>query len=96
MLDPNLERFPLPVRAQGARFKLHPGETFFVPPGGWWHTARILNPSVTISINGVNRANGAAFRHDHAARAARRSKVASYALGATLFVGDATRLFEVM
>jgi hypothetical protein len=94
VLNPDLEAFPLFDRAQGVRFQLHPGETLFVP-GGWWHTARILNPSVTVSINGVNKANGADFRHDYARQVGRRSKMAGYALNSILFVGAATRLFEV-
>ena len=54
---PDLASFPLFEQAEGVRFQLHPGETLFVP-AGWWHTARILSPSVTVSINGVNGANG--------------------------------------
>ena len=56
LLHPDLAAFPLFDQAEGVRFPLHPGETLFVP-AGWWHTARILSPSVTVSINGVNRAN---------------------------------------
>ena len=61
---PDLAAFPLFAQAQGVRFQLHPGETLFIP-SGWWHTARILSPSVTVSINGLNRANSAAFRRDY-------------------------------
>ena len=95
VLEPDLERFPLFDRAQGVRFELHPGETLFVP-SGWWHTARILNPSVTVSINGLNRANSAAFRHDYRELIASRSPLAAHAVSAGLFVGGATRLFEVV
>lgn len=49
--------------AKGVRFTLHPGETLFMP-SGWWHTARILSPSITVSINGVNAANWSDFRKD--------------------------------
>ena len=61
--NPDLSRFPLFARAEGIRFKLRPGETLFVP-AGWWHTARILSTSITVSINGVNQANWQAFRRD--------------------------------
>jgi Cupin-like domain len=94
VLNPDLESFPLFDRARGVRFQLHPGEMLFVP-GGWWHTARILNPSVTVSINGVNKANGAEFRHDYAQQVGQRSRFAGYALSSILFVGATTRLFEV-
>lgn len=56
-------RFALFGNAKGIRFTLHPGETLFMP-SGWWHTARILSPSITISINGANAANWSDFRKD--------------------------------
>ena len=34
------------------RFLLHPGETLNVP-SGWWYSARILEPSITVSVNGA-------------------------------------------
>ena len=61
--SPDLTRFPLLTKASGVRFTLHPGETLFVP-AGWWHTARILSPSITVSINGANAANWKDFSHD--------------------------------
>jgi histone arginine demethylase JMJD6 len=95
VLEPDLEQFPLSDRAQGVRFELHPGETLFVP-SGWWHTARILNPSVTVSINVVNRANSAAFRRDYAELMARKSPLAGYAISSALIVGGSLRLFELV
>ena len=53
---PDLTRFPLFAQATPIRCELHPGETLFVP-GGWWHTARILSPSITVSANTANRVN---------------------------------------
>lgn len=60
---PDLERFPLFARATPTVFDLHPGETLFVP-SQWWHTVKILSPSITISVNSANRANWSAFAHD--------------------------------
>jgi len=94
VLEPDLTAYPLFDQAQGARFRLHPGETLFVP-AGWWHTARILSPSVTVSINAVNRANSVAFRRDYCAAIARRSRLLSLVIGSGLRVGQATRLFEL-
>ena len=94
VLHPDLAQFPLFDQAQGVRFQLHPGETLFVP-GGWWHTARILSPSVTVSINGVNRANGTAFTRDYSEVIARRSRLAGFAARAGLSVAGATHLFEL-
>ena len=56
-------RFPLFAKAHGRRFQLYPEETLVVP-AGWWHTARILSPSITISINGANSANWSDFSAD--------------------------------
>ena len=61
--NPDFDRYPLFMHAAGLRFELYPGETLFVP-AGWWHTARILTPSITISINGVNASNWKAFVGD--------------------------------
>ena len=93
LLHPDLEAFPLFDQAEGVRFQLHPGETLFVP-SGWWHTARILGPSVTVSINGLNRANSAAFRRDHCEAIAQRSHLLGFVARAGLLFGQATRLFE--
>ena len=94
VLNPDGLEFPLFKKATGVRFSLHPGETLFVP-SGWWHTARILNPSVTVSVNALNRANAEAFRRDYGAMIAQRSRALSLVARTGLFVGQATRLFEV-
>ncbi len=93
VLHPDLAAFPLFDRAEGVRFRLHPGETLFVP-AGWWHTARILSPSVTVSINTVNRANGDAFRRDYSGEMTRRSAPLGAAINGWMHLGKATRLFE--
>ncbi len=54
--NPDLSRFPLFAKAKAARFCLEPGETLFIP-AGWWHTARMLTPCITVSINHANSAN---------------------------------------
>jgi hypothetical protein len=64
VLHPDLQRFPLFAQARGIRFRLSPGETLFVP-AGWWHTARILSTSITVSINGANEANWKSFTRDY-------------------------------
>ncbi|HEY7165507.1 MAG TPA: cupin-like domain-containing protein [Candidatus Binatia bacterium] len=54
--QPDPARFPLFAQATPIRCELHPGETLFVP-AGWWHTARILSPSITVSVNSANSVN---------------------------------------
>ncbi len=60
---PDLQAFPLFAQAEPTIFELHPGETLFVP-SGWWHTAEILSPSITVSINTVNQWNWNALVRD--------------------------------
>jgi histone arginine demethylase JMJD6 len=61
---PDLDRFPLFGRAVAARCVLRAGEMLFVP-AGWWHTARILEPAITVSANTVNASNWKAFLGDY-------------------------------
>ena len=53
---PDLDRFPLFANAVPTIFLLDPGEFLFVP-SGWWHTAKILSPSITLSTNIMNQSN---------------------------------------
>jgi len=55
-LNPDLTRFPLFGKAQGGCVTIGPGDTAFIP-SGWWHTARMLDESVTVSVNVVNASN---------------------------------------
>lgn len=73
---PDLLRFPLFGKATPIVFDLHPGETLFVP-GGWWHTVKILTPSITISVNAANRWNWDAFVADYV-ESKRRSRSSAY------------------
>jgi hypothetical protein len=82
--QPDLRQFPHFAEAAPIRCELHPGETLFVP-SGWWHTARILSPSITVSINTANAANWRAFVRDYSAYAvAHRARPYRYALTAYL------------
>lgn len=53
---PDLMKFPLFARASATKFILEPGEMLFVP-SHWWHTTRMLSPSITVSINVLNQSN---------------------------------------
>jgi len=61
--NPDFEKFPLFAKAVRLRFRLHPGEILFIP-GGLWHTARMLTPSISISVNRANASNWATLTHD--------------------------------
>lgn len=69
---PDLERFPKFANANGLRFRLLPGETLFVPCG-WWHTAKILSTSITVSMNGITGSNWKDFVEDISTDAGRYS-----------------------
>jgi len=82
--QPDLERFPLFEKAVPTVFDLFPGETLFVP-SGWWHTVKVLTPSITISVNAANRPNWAAFVRDFVGgKRAKRSAAHCTALRAYL------------
>jgi hypothetical protein len=53
---PDLAKFPLFAKAQPTTFILRPGELVFIP-SKWWHTTTMLSPSISISVNVVNRSN---------------------------------------
>jgi Cupin-like domain len=67
---PDLDRFPLFGRAVASRCVLKAGEMLFVP-AGWWHAAKILEPTITVSANTVNRVNWSSFARDYIARVQR-------------------------
>lgn len=54
--NPDLGRFPLFAKASPIKLILEPGDMLFVP-SHWWHTVRILTPSITLSANVLNASN---------------------------------------
>lgn len=57
---PDLDEFPLAARATCRRVVLHPGDMVFVPCG-WWHTARVMTPSISVGMNLLDRSNWDGF-----------------------------------
>jgi histone arginine demethylase JMJD6 len=53
---PDLGKFPLFAKAEPIVFILQPGEMVFIP-SHWWHTTKMLSPSISISANVVNQSN---------------------------------------
>jgi histone arginine demethylase JMJD6 len=66
--NPDLEKYPLFAEARCTTFVLEPGEMLFVP-SRWWHTARMLTPSTTLSVNTLNQSNWSNFCDDLTSRA---------------------------
>jgi histone arginine demethylase JMJD6 len=54
--NPDLDKFPLFAKAVATTFVLEPGELLFVP-SHWWHTTKMLTPSISISANVLNQSN---------------------------------------
>ncbi|HWB01685.1 MAG TPA: cupin-like domain-containing protein [Verrucomicrobiales bacterium] len=71
--NPDLEKYPLFARARCTTFVLEPGEMLFVP-SRWWHTAKMLTHSITLSVNTLNDTNWANFREDMTRRASGPAK----------------------
>ena len=57
---PDLEKFPLFAKAKPISFVLEPGEMLFIPYR-WWHTTKMLSPSISLSVNVLNASNWAAL-----------------------------------
>jgi Cupin-like domain len=60
LADPDYGQFPLFAQAQRYRTVLTPGDTIFVP-SRWWHTARVLTPSVSVCTNMIDGSNWGGF-----------------------------------
>jgi len=58
--EPDLTQFPLASKATCYRTVLGPGDMVFIPCG-WWHTARVLTPSISVGTNILERSNWAGF-----------------------------------
>jgi len=92
--NPDFEKFPLFREARATRFRLRAGETLFVP-AGWWHTARIMTTSITVSINGVNAPNWRTFVRDYCDGIAENSRVkAALLLPYLIGLGDVLDIFQ--
>ncbi|HZR58769.1 MAG TPA: cupin-like domain-containing protein [Terriglobales bacterium] len=61
--NPDYEKFPLFAKAIPMRFRLEPGEIIFIP-AGWWHTAKMLSPSISVSVNRANASNWSELTKD--------------------------------
>ncbi len=46
--NPDFTQYPLFKNAKGTSIVVHPGETVYVPKG-WWHTAKSLEPTISIA-----------------------------------------------
>jgi len=72
--NPDLEKYPLFAKARLTTFILEPGEMLFVP-SRWWHTAKMLTPSITLSINTLNPSNWQNFQQDMSRNGGKAAKL---------------------
>jgi hypothetical protein len=54
--EPDLERYPRFAQARGVEVTVNEGELIFVP-ADWWHTTRLDEVSIAVTINWVHRSN---------------------------------------
>ncbi len=96
LANPDPGDFPLFPKAQRYRTVLHPGDTIFVP-SRWWHTARVLTPSVSVCTNMIDRSNWSGFIREvcgsFAGGSAGRRAVKRVAL---TVLGGALTVFELL
>jgi histone arginine demethylase JMJD6 len=61
--NPDYSKYPLFRNAKPVSDVVHPGETIFVPKG-WWHTARSLEPTISIAQDLLTKYNWDIFERD--------------------------------
>jgi histone arginine demethylase JMJD6 len=60
---PDLSKFPLYAQSTPITFTIGPGETLFIP-FGIWHTAKSLEPTISVAFDLLNGRNFPAFLKD--------------------------------
>lgn len=85
--NPDYTKFPLFKNANPISDVVHPGETIFVPKG-WWHTARSLEPSISIAQDLLTHYNWDVFRRDVVFYKKKENKLKAAIIGAYLDVLD--------
>ena len=60
---PDFDKYPLFKNAKPISDVVHPGETIFVPKG-WWHTAKSLEPTISIAQDLLTKYNWDLFEKD--------------------------------
>lgn len=85
--EPDYTRYPLFKNAEAVTDIVHPGETIFVPKG-WWHTARSLEPSISIAQDLLTHHNWDVFKRDVLFYKRKESKLKANIIGAYLSVID--------
>ncbi|HNQ11775.1 MAG TPA: cupin-like domain-containing protein [Bacteroidia bacterium] len=85
--DPDYTKYPKFKNATAISDTVHPGETIFVPKG-WWHTARSLEPSISIAQDLLTHHNWDVFKRDIVFYKKKQSKVKAGIIGAYLSVID--------
>ncbi len=61
--NPDLEKYPLFAKAKPIRCVLKQGESLYVPPE-WWHTTRMLTPSIAVVSGHITASNWSNFVRD--------------------------------
>jgi hypothetical protein len=85
--QPDYNKYPLFKKATPVSDVVAPGETIFVPKG-WWHTARSLEPSISIAQDLLTHYNWDVFTRDIVFYKKKESKMKAKLVEAYLSVID--------
>jgi len=93
---PDLECFPLFAQARQYHTVLHPGDMVFVP-ARWWHSARVLSPSISIGQNMIDASNWRGYVNElcppeHGVRELKRQVKKAWLLGLGATLGTLEKL----
>ncbi len=84
---PDLNKYPLFAKATPISDVVHPGETIFVPKG-YWHTAKSLEPTISIAQDLLTHYNWDVFKRDLIFYKKKESALKAAAIGAYLTLAD--------
>lgn len=82
--NPDLTKFSLFSRTVPTKFILEPEELLFVP-SHWWHTVKMLTPSITLAANVLNQSNW----HELVKFVSRRRRNPLVSLASRVYLGGA-------
>ncbi|MBD2158904.1 cupin-like domain-containing protein [Leptolyngbya sp. FACHB-16] len=61
--NPDLQEFPLFAEAKQIKVLVREGESIFIP-SGWWHTTKVITPSIAVLVNFMNDDKWTSFIHE--------------------------------
>jgi hypothetical protein len=91
--NPDFNKYPDFAKARPVTDVIHPGETIFVPKG-YWHTAKSLEPTISIAQDLLTHYNWDIFKRDLVFYQKKRSALKAAVLSAYLTFADMILLMK--